>query len=190
MSEMENNYYANTKLFDQICASGVEGLIAETGFCGYRVVPDVVESELDPYYSSPLPSRAKNSGDFTIFFADSLETCSAELFGNTGFLGAPDNTWAMKYNYSGHVLHLDKIEDEEFKNSFLQSTGDKHSFSQDFKRYITENGLAELCDSISFETVSGSLIGHPGQVYAWHSGESGVFEYIDKINIKSGYTGF
>ena len=151
---------------------------------GYKIVSSVPETDLDPYYVSPFPQRGKNRGDITIFLAETPELASCECFGNTGYSGAPSNTWLLEYRYEGQMLNIESITDEAFKSDFLERSGNaKHLFSQDFKFYLGLQGYANQCDSLGWKSVSGNLVGNPGFVIAWHSGDSGVFQFEKKTRI-------
>lgn len=178
------NYNDSLPLFENLFATGIAQCVQPIAMTGYKIVQGVSESDLKPYYSSPFPQRAKNSGDFTIFLGDKPETSSCELFGNSGFSGAPENTWCLRYYYEGQMFNVMRSPDENFKSNFLRWSGDaKHEFSQDFKYFLQQKGFTAQCDSIGWGTVSGERVGLSGFIIAWHSGESGVFRYEDKFRI-------
>jgi len=141
------NYDQNLPVFERLFTSGISPYVQPTGMTGYKIVPGVQESGLDPYYVSPFPQRAKNPGDITIFLAETPQLASCECFGNTGYNGAPPDTWLLEYRYQGQMLNVATVPDEGFKNEFLQWSGDaKHQFSQDFKHYLGQKGYANQCD--------------------------------------------
>lgn len=178
------HYDKNLRVFERLFARGVSTYVQPTGMTGYKIVPGVPESGLDPYYVSPFPQRAKNPGDITIFLAETPHIASCECFGNTDFSGAPTNTWLLHYRYQGQMLNIGAVSDESFREEFLRWSGNaKHEFSQDFKHYLGQQGYANQCDSIGWQSVSGDRVGSPGFVIAWHSGVSGEFHYEDKQRI-------
>lgn len=178
------SYKLNLPVFEKLFSSGISPYVQPTGMTAYKIVPGVPESGLDPYYVSPFAQRAKNSGDYTIFLAESAETASCECFGNSSFSGAPPDTWRLQYHYAGQMLNIGSIPDADFKDQFLQWSGvDKHQFSQDFKYFLGQSDYAGQCDSIGWQSVSGDRVGHPGFIIAWHSGDATLFQYENKQRI-------
>ncbi len=179
------NYDQNLLIFEKLFSGGIDPDVQPTGMTGFKIVAGVAETGLNPYYVSPFPQRAKNPGDVTIFLADTPATASCECFGNTGYDGAPIDTWLLQYQYTGRMLNIATVPDDGFKHQFLQWSGAaKHQFSQDFKHYLGQRGYASQCDSIGWQSASGERVGQPGFIIAWHSGDSGVFKCESMERIK------
>ena len=174
-------YQQRITFFDEVFSKGVDNYIQPTGVVGVKLIVGVEERDLNPYYSSPCPQRAKNPGDVSIFLADTIETAIAEVFPNNSFSGYPPNSWCMTYKYSGKILNINRIPNEQFKADFLRASGDyKHEFSQDARYYLSEKGLTDKFDSIGWTSVQGDSLGIGGYVYNWVSGVKTVFEYVGK----------
>lgn len=182
---MPSERYQERRLFfDEVFANGVDDFVHPTGVVGVKIVAGVEECNLDPYYSSPYAYRAKGSGDYSVFLADSDETARAEVFQDVPFSSYPPNTWSLKYRYEGNILNINRIQDEAFKKEFLQASGEyKHEFSQDARHYLTEKGYTGKFDSIGWTSVQGDRLGQGGFVYNWISGVTPTFDYLDKSRL-------
>ena len=174
-------YNERLPFFDEVFAGGIDTYVHPTGVIGVKVVTGVAESALDPYYSSPFGQRAKNSGDLSIFLADSLETASAEVLQSSSSGQFPANSWCLQYRYEGRILDISLIPDETFKREFLAASGEcKHEFSQDARYYLTERGMTDRFDSIGWPSVEGERLVQGGFVYNWMSGVASTLEYLRK----------
>ena len=181
-----DNYEERLQFFDKVFENGVDAFVHPTGVFGIKIVLDVEEQKLNPFYSSPYPQRAKSPGDLSIFLADNLETAKAEVFPGNSFSGFPPNSWSLEYKYSGNILNINLIPDEKFKSQFLASSGDlKHEFSQDARYYLESKGFSGQYDSIGWTSVRGDEIGVGGFVYNWVSGDMPQFDYINKYRLDS-----
>jgi len=177
-------YEERRPFFDKIFGNGVDDFVHPTGVVGVKIVTGVEEQNLDPYFSSPYGQRAKASGDFSIFLADTVETAKAEVFQNAPFSGYPANTWSLEYKYEGSILNINRIPDETFKERFLQASGEyKHEFSQDARHYLAEKGYADQFDSIGWTSVQGDKLGQGGFVYNWLSGVMPTFDFLGKTRL-------
>ena len=180
-------YEERRPLFDRVFANGVTDFVHPTGVVGVKIVPGLKEWDLDPYFASPYAGRAKGSGDYSIFLGDSEETARAEVFQDSLFSGYPPNTWSLKYRYVGNILNINRIQDKEFTNQFLQASGAyKHECSQDARYYLTEKGYTDTFDSIGWTSVRGDSLGIGGFVYNWVSGVKPDFEYLGKVRLDTG----
>ncbi|QDV43923.1 hypothetical protein Enr13x_37830 [Stieleria neptunia] len=181
-----DRYEERKPFFDCVFENGVDQYVHPTGVTGVKIVTGVEESFLDPYFNSPYGQRAKSSGDLSIFLADSEQTAKAEVFQGQQSSGYPPNSWLLSYEYQGQILNIQKIEDENFKNDFLEASGEyKHEFSQDARHYLDEKGYAQKFDSIGWVSVQGNQIGQGGFVYNWVSGESPTFNHLCTIRLDS-----
>jgi hypothetical protein len=181
-------YEDRLPFFDSVFASGVEPYVHPTGVTGVKLVVGVDEASIDPFRLSPYGRSAK-SGSVSIFIADSEETARAEVFQGSPPSQYPENTWLLRYRYKGNILNIQKIQEEEFRQEFLMSSGEyKHEFSQDVRRYLEENGHTRQFDSIGWVSVQGEQMGTGGFVYNWVSGVMPEFEYLgmDRLDYPSG----
>jgi hypothetical protein len=174
-------YNERKPLFDELFAGGIDAYVHPTGVIGVKVVTGVAEQSLDPYFVSASGQRGKNDGDLSIFLADCVETARAEVIPESPAGKYPPNTWCLQYKYSGNILDISRIPDENFKAEFLSASGVfKHEFSQDARYYLTERGMIEKIDSIGWPSVAGQKLGLGGYVYNWTSGVATSFEYLGK----------
>jgi hypothetical protein len=180
-------YEQSIPFFDKVFGNGVDAYVHPTGVVGVKLVVGVAEHNLNPYFSSPTPQRAKNSGDVSIFLADTIQTAYAELFRNNSFSGYPLNSWCLSYRYSGELLNINLIPDDQFKAKFLNASGDyKHDFSQDARHYLSEKGYTDKFDSIGWTSVQGGFLGIGGFVCNWVSGVKTDFEFLGKVRLDTG----
>ncbi len=160
------NYPKYSNIYEQVCSDGLGQFIKPTGLDLYRLITGIQPEKIQEFFDSERPGRNSFSGHPCLYATDKISLTSAETLGNLGFGGLPANSHILKYQFSGNALCIDEIENPTFKSGYLSmSSADKWDFSQGFRFYLEQKGLAVGVDAIVWPSVSGKALNESGNVY-------------------------